>query len=283
MESILQLMTDDTFNGSLDNATQSIAYFDCLPVSTRYQYREDYPVISPSRYRYVEDYPNDPEEEAHDHICILLSECLHRQSRTREKAERAIELIEQYNLTNLNHYIICIVHFPDLLERLLAVYIKMGVDIHNDILARMFARCIEHRPEEDLSSSMAHLLSFSDGRHIEIKLLPGKYTIDKELYEVAKKCNVGDSYYDATEDNEPFVYTHLDIVAKEKSGHYTGFRDAYHCLLYGDCDKLQALIVRWDIWGEDCTTDAAREFFSLDADCPIDIVIECVNAHSNGL
>lgn len=75
----------------------------------------------------------------------------------------------------------------------------------------------------------------------------------------------------------------MDVVAKERNNKYTGFRDAYHCLLYGDAGKLQALIVRWDLWGDDCTTDATRQFFNLDNDCPLSVVKDCVNLYSDKL
>lgn len=217
-----------------------------------------------------------PEEDAHEEACMLLSQCLHRKNRTREKMERAVTLIEQHYLSNFTHYVRGLVCFPDLLDRFLAVQKAKGATISDDDLGCMFARCIEHGPDDTYGlDSIKHLLTFKGERKLEIKLLPRKYKIDSELYELVHQQNVQDSYYDATENCECFVYTHMDVVAKEQSGEYgqyTGFRDAYHCLLYGDDRHLQALIVRWDLWGDDCTADAAREFFDLEKGCPIHVV-----------
>ena len=66
----------------------------------------------------------------------------------------------------------------------------------------------------------------------------------------------------------------------EKSYKYITYRDIHHCLLYGGANHLQALIVRWDISGDDYTTDVAREFFQLDPTTPLQIVKLTVNNFS---
>lgn len=228
--------------------------------------------LSESENNICEIKPYTIEENMHEKVCELLANCIYRNKRTRLQLEQAVELIEDYKLTGFVHFIHGLVHFPDLLERFLNVQKNIGTIIQDHDLACMFARCIEHRPEDTFANdSIKHLLNFKGDKSIEMKLLPGKYHIDTELYDIISKENVHDSYYDATQSYQYFVYTHKDIVAQEKD-RYTGFRDAYHCLLYGEIEHLQALIVRWDLWGDDCTADAAREFFNLSSDCPIEAV-----------
>lgn len=217
------------------------------------------------------------EDKIHDEVCSLLANCLHRNKRTRPQLERAVELIEDYKLTNFTHFVHGLVHFPDLLERFLTVQKNKGAIIEDNDLACMFARCIEHHSGDTFAhESIKHLLDFKGDREIEMKLLPGKYPIDSELYDMIRKEKVRDSYYDATQQCQYFVYAHKDIVTQEKE-RYTGFRDSYHSLLYGETEHLQALIVRWDLWGDDCTADAAREFFGLSPECPIEAVKANVN------
>lgn len=225
-----------------------------------------------------------PVEKAYDKSSQLLSKCLFRNNRTRENAENAIQLIEQHSLSNFGHLTHGLVCFPDLLERFLKSQRQNVAVIADEDLAAMVSRCIEHQPTDTYGAeSLNHLLQFKEATGLlalEIKLLPGKYQIDNELYTLANSHNIHDSYYDATMECQPFVYTHPDVVIKEQSGKYTGFRDAYHCLLYGDSPHLQALIVRWDLWGDDCTADAARAFFKLADDCPIQAVQANVNKFS---
>lgn len=223
-----------------------------------------------------------PKDKAHDEVCYLLSQCLFRKNMTREDAERAIKLIEEHSLGDFGHLIHGLVRFPDLLERFLQIQRQTGSLISEEDLASMIARCIEHSPKETYGSdSLGHLLTFKGCLSVEIKLLPGKYDIDEKLYELAKSQNVHDSYYDAIMNCESLVYCHSDVVTKEKSGKYTGFRDSYHCLLYGGPKHLQALIVRWDLWGDDCTADAAREFFKLSNEYPIEPLSARVDELSN--
>lgn len=223
-----------------------------------------------------------PQDKAHDEASQLLSKCLFRKNMTREDAEHAIKLVEEHSLGDFGHLIHGLVCFPDILDRFLQVQRKTGSLISEDDLASMIARCIEHSPSETYGlESLKYLLTFKGDLTVEIKLLPGKYNIDDELYELAKSHNVHDSYYDAVMNCESLVYVHADVVAKEKSGKYTGFRDAYHSLLYGGPEHLQALIVRWDLWGDDCTADAAREFFKLNDECPLQPLMARVNEYSS--
>jgi len=243
------------------------------------------------------------EEKSSDEVCSLLSECLHRHKRTYDKAERAVALIRQNKMTGFDFYCRGLVHFPLLLKEFLDIQREAAALISLDDLGSMFCRCIEHQPGDTFAQeSIQYLIEFKGDLKLEIKLLPGKYNIDHVLYAVAEAHGVHDTYYSVTLNmttNEiassqvrdqgdvhtinpvalsaPYTYVHPDLVTKERTGVYTGFRDAYHILLYGGVEHLQSLIVRWDLWGDDCTADAAREFFNLSHDCPI----RAVQAHVN--
>ena len=213
--------------------------------------------------------PLNERQRAYDKACSLIN----GRNTTYQEAREAVTIIQKYRLTEF--YLSCrvFVYFPDLLKEFLDVQKKEGGLIAYDDLGAMFCRCIEQQMPE----SMRYLNDYKGDLELEIKLLPGKYTIDDALYQTAKEHLVRDTYYDNTLNNTPYTYSHLDLVAKERSGSYVGFRDAYHILLYGGLNHLQSLIVRWDLWGDDCTGDAAREFFKLSNDCPISAVKSHVN------
>lgn len=223
-------------------------------------------------------------ENAMDKAITAFYVLTSRKNRTREKAEEGVILVEKFKLSNFQHYIHGLVHFPDLLKRFLRVQKEKDAIIRDENLACMFSRCIEHRFEETFAQeSIKHLLEFKGDKKLEIKLLPKKYSIDTTLYYYIHDNGVMDSYYDATEKCEQLEYQHKDVIMKEKEDGYTGFRDAYHCLLYGGPKHLQALIIRWDMWGDDCTADAARELYGLESGCPIEVVKAHVNKASSGL
>lgn len=199
----------------------------------------------------------------------------------RTNAEKAVDLIEQYALTGFHHLCRDLVYFPDLLERFLQVQRNNGAIISEDDIGCMIARCIEGGNYRYSKESMAHLLIFKGEIPIEIKLLP--HLVNADLYAIAKTKQVQDMYYDATMTSESYQYKHLDVVAKAKTGHFTGFRDAYHALIYGAKTHMQALIVHWDLWDEDETADAARKYFGLEPKCPIEMVIDKINTRTAGL
>ena len=230
-------------------------------------------------------------DDAYDKASSLLQDCMFPNTRTLIGAEAAIELIEEYSLTKFYHICHGLVYFPHILQRFLNVHKDKRDSVETDDISSMIARCIEHDPcnfsRSKAEDSLSHLMSFKEHQMgydlLEIKLLPGKYTIDDELYELANIFNVRDSSYDSIMcgiNRRDVSYQHLDVVASENAGKYTGFRDAYHCLLYGGAKHLQALIVRWDLWGDDCTADAAREFFNVSSDCPLAPLISHINRKS---
>ena len=242
-------------------------------------------------------------EEILDEAFSLLSGCLYDSKRSYEAVERALVLIKQirksvtrlrYKLVDLDLYCRAFVYFPDLLKEFLDIQREAGSFLNDDDLGSMFCRCIENkRSQTPLNSinreigtvwsgswayrSIQHLIEFKGCRQLEIKLLPGKYDIDPVLYDIARSHGIRDSYYDASLNKMHLAYKHQSVVSKEMSGFYTGFRDAYHVLLYGGVEDLQSLIMRWNLWGDDCTADAARDFFRLGKDCLIYSVIQRVN------
>lgn len=230
----------------------------------------------------INDSVEGDDNSAYDDAHKLLLDCLHREKRSNEqhyeKAERAMKFISKYSLTDFGNYCRGLVYFPKLLQKFLQIHREKGALIADDDLGSMFCRCIEHQPEDTfMKESLEHLIEFKGDRKLEIKLLPGKYSIDQELYDFVKNHDVQDRYYDAAMNAESIKYEHIDVVAKEIAKSYTGFRDAYHALLYGGKEHLQSLIVRWDLWGDDRTADAAREFFNLDIGCQIEPVKARIN------
>lgn len=319
MESILELMNDEATIGTLEDGTPLGIYRDNaaifpLPFIMKEQKRPVYNELDfetdlkedfyDDLDRRIEEFrlshPNmintnmDEREKAMNEACILLDQCRFHKTADREKLEKAVNLIEEYQLTNMYILPRSLVYFPDLLERFLKV--QKNHKIADDDLASMLARCVEHREEDAFQyESIKHLVNYVKGQELkgqglkeqrlksqglEIKLLPNNYPIDTELYEYLCQHNIRDSYYDASWIGEKFPYNYPDIVEQENSGKYVGYRDAYHCLLYGESKHLQSLIVRWDLFGEDCTTDAARDFFSLPKECPIEVVKEHINRMS---
>lgn len=114
-------------------------------------------------------------------------------------------------------------------------------------LSAMIARCIEH---SDIDIKCLHyLIDYLRGKTLELKILPGKYNIDAERYAIAKHHGIQDSFYD-------------DLDTKENKGFYTSYRDAYHCLLYGNKRYLEVLVNRWKCM-QDCTYGAALDFFAV--------------------
>lgn len=312
MESILNHMCDQSFNGKINDAAKSDTKNDSCPVFTHnsmyfHQHMMTTPYYNHNLISYTFNSGNSlgsihyspqvtiltEKDAAYKEACSLLDKCKSSNGHsddskldlTRINAEKAINLIETHKLTGFNHSCRNLVYFPDLLERFLQIQRTTGALISEDDIGSMIARCIEVNISKESclskfnysAKSLEHLLNFKGELPIEIKLLPKKYEINQELYQIAKIQKVQDSYYDAVLEGNKYTYQHLDVVAKEKLGQYTGFRDAYHCLLYGDKSHLQALIVRWDLWGDDCTADAAREFYNLDKDCPIQPLIGRIN------
>ena len=215
--------------------------------------------------------------DLHDKACELLSEQLFKKTRNREKAEKAIKLIEEHNLTDFCHYSRGLVCFPDLLKIFLDVHSKNDCSIDDENIACMIARCIESDDESfslnERKESMKHIFVYKDTKIISLKLLRDKYVFNDELYKYAFDNYVWDLHYENYLQGGVIPYFYNTTVEKETEGKYSGYRDSYHCLLYGESKHLHALIWRWKEWGDDCTADAARDFFGLAKECPLEIVM----------
>ena len=193
-----------------------------------------------------------------DNALSLLHDCRFKPKRSREKAEKALELLEiikDYLNGSLHSAPRGLISFPDLLER----YLKIA-PIDEEDLKSMFCRCIEQRAgEKKEEKSLEILLDFYREKHIsqlDILLLPGKYSIDLELYQKCKQNGIRDIYFVYISDN---YHHNLDIM---ESDLYFGYRNAYHGLLYAG-KKCQVLLNNWDSWTADCSTEAAFDFFEI--------------------
>lgn len=195
-------------------------------------------------------------ENVIDKINSNLHTCSFKVTRTREQAEQAILLFEKYkpDYTGI-HYSHGLVYFPDLLKRYLDVF-NGKVRVHDIDLSCMIARCIEHS-EIDINS-LHHLIAYLNGNSLELKLLRGKYNINTERYNLCKSHCIRDRFYDGV--NTDYFYD--DINTKDNKGLYTGYRDSYHCLLYGNKRHLEILLKIWKSM-QDCTYEAALDFFGV--------------------
>ena len=203
-------------------------------------------------------------DETFDEIFELLSECRFSINRTREKAEKAIELLEKYykNGDNIGPYHTFprgLIYYPDLLQR----YINI-VNIDDEDLKSMFSRCIETM--EDYNESVDILLNYmvkQNIKQLDILLLPGKYPINVVTYNKCKHNNVRDIYYEWSLDKSNIMpeYNHN---LNSNIDYYFGYRNVYHALIYAG-NKCGHFINQWDMW-PDCNTEAAFDFFQIPYD-----------------
>lgn len=190
-------------------------------------------------------------------------------------AENAMNIIKQHQLTGFDHHSWKLIYFPDLLYDFLSIHTCRGSLISINALSCMISMCIEYTGlfvKSDASQSLISLINFKGDMTLEIKLLPGKYPIDPELYSIAKHHGISDVYYDQT---TTYMLPYSLII--HRSNEISDFRDAYHILLYGTPTHLQSLIVRWDMYGEDSTFNAAKEYFQLPPETLRSEVINKIN------
>lgn len=291
MESILVLMNDDALTGKINTATKTVISNDILPVLKPWNtvlYNDGWsgvtvasmPKISLSTVSAPGNH--NCQSDTYNKIYKLLDQGKFRKGLSRERSEEAMALIETYNILGFETVCRGLVYFPDLLQR----YLRIHPKVSDDDLGAMIARCIQHRSDDVFHlESIEYLIKYhaSFAKSLEIKLLPLKYPIDIELYNMVREHKIYDSYYDSamTGHLNNISYTYSDLVVKARERYYVGYRDAYHCLLYGSYSHLQSLILYWDIWGDDCTGDAARDFFGLDLGAPIEVIKAKVNNKSH--
>lgn len=309
MESILFLMHDESLSQNIKHGIpfdDSILNFDKI-INNNYEQKYnigtsyDFQLSSElNDNSYKLDIGNIIYPIDFDYAYDILSECLDYNKRSFELAQKALNIIKQFHLSNFN-YVCCIfVFYPELLNEFLEVTKLLEMIISENDLNTMFCICLECEPKnknskidlpfinepcridrvsayKSIEYLIEYIVKYKEGIKIEIKLLPVKYNIDSELYNILKLNGISDSYYDATINLQYYKYNYPDIVSQKKKDSYTGFRDSYHILIYGNEIHLQSLIVYWDIWGDDDTADAVRDYFNLDSDSPIELLVNYIN------
>ena len=192
-----------------------------------------------------------------DDVCRLLHECRFSPRRSRDKAEKAIKLIESTGELQKRCFYLHqrgLVVFPDLLERYLRFFPKFKLDDYE----AMVARCIEYKQDDSDDwhrQSLEILLQYPHEGAV-LRLLQGKYRIDRDLYEKAAAAGVRDPCYEGS--TEP--YTLKSPEQMEEEGMYGGYRQAYHLILYGG-PRRSELVDDWKRYGPDCTYEAACDYF----------------------
>jgi len=315
MISIIEAMSNESFMGQLCGCERGYAFSDGSPVFENIRLWNE--SISSHDYKMTpndsiflntprsetcecntprsETYQHDDEEIAADKVFTILSNCLFRKSEmfpTDESRDtaliQALELMKQYHIKRFDHYCRGLVYSPERLKDFLDYCSSEHIDIGLENLGVMMSRCIEthhfissiHLIDYKIDLYDEHKINPRDQVHIEMKLLCKKYSINHKIYDIAKRAGFSDSYYDAYYSNEPYTYTHKLVMDKIDDG-YVGFRDFYHALMYGEEEHYQSMLIYWDEYGKDCTLDAAREFFALPENYPVDLVQEYVWENRN--
>jgi hypothetical protein len=173
----------------------------------------------------------------------------------------AMKLYVEHNLTvNLNTYARILVTSPENLQ----IYLDRVERLYTDDFQAMMSRCIEKSHSESLDlllkfASSGRLVDWRTEQQVStvrLKLLPEKYSINTELYQRAKNAGFSDPWVEGSTDPYP------GSESAEKAAHqrYTGYRDAYHCFLYGSKSQWQIFLDLWDTGEWDCTMSAAEDF-----------------------
>lgn len=177
----------------------------------------------------------------------LFRDCRYSNKRTRDKAQLAVDLLEKDN-KHTPLYVRGLVSYPDLLYRYLSF-----AKIDKDDFCSAVCRCIEkgHRDSLEILANLPFRPS--------LLLLP---KIDEQLYIRAKELG----FFDPYRDDPTKKYIEPSLCDLERESRYVGYRQAFHLLMYGKDRKIELL----DWWkrsctlDDDCTVDAAREFFSIE-------------------
>jgi len=181
----------------------------------------------------------------------------------RMMCEEAVELLEKYSIDNIQYNIRVLVKYPDLLKRFL--HIK-DVALDKSDISPMLSRCVE----QSLMESCVILIKFIKEKYPEysfdLKLTPGPYKLNEQVYEYCKANGYNDPYYDG----KMKEYTCQDMIDKGQTK-YTGYRDAYHLLLYGGKRKQEIIewIDRFCYFCKkkpkvDCVVEAACDYYGID-------------------
>lgn len=218
-------------------------------------------------------------DEIFNQVVTLLIDCRYADKRSRKKAERAINLWEKADLGSIYLAPRGLIYYPDLLEKYLTGLINRKVTrtetnlLYSDDLASMICRCIED-VELTLTDSLNLLLNYYQqqmkGQPINLKLLPGKYNLNYELYFQSREIGIRDEYLDSRLEGRAKPYLELSPQKlKEESlkkltndsNKVFGYRESYHRLIY--TKDRQCLTDWWREHGYDCTAEAACDYFGV--------------------
>ncbi len=122
----------------------------------------------------------DEVENRVDEALQLLNDIRFTKTRTRDKAEKAIKIIEGIagSVSGPFHTMPRgLVVYPDLLQRYLTL-----INIDEEDLAAMICRCIEKSHRE----ALLLLLPYCKNKLIRLRLLPGRYHINGDLYDLCR-------------------------------------------------------------------------------------------------
>ncbi len=177
------------------------------------------------------------QDETFNQVISLLIDCRFAEKRTRDKAEKAISLLEKHQFGSIYLAPRGLVCYPDLLSRYLnhlrssstpqtnnTLYRRQRVtSLHStkdEVFSRklylqdltaMISRCIENSPEEEwCSSSLKILLAYHSEvlgqKPLKLYLLAKKYHLDLDLYQQSHQQGIQDKYLDARLSGEMIPY-----------------------------------------------------------------------------
>lgn len=253
MTSIIDCMHNDNFNQHLhvgklsDNIADDIPLFD----------ESDY--VNENNNTIDNIMNNMPINK----VKILLDKCLEINGKNRPKAKEAVQLIKEHLIFQIDQYLPPLVKYPDVLIDVLDFYKTQNYYVSN--LDTFFEFCVEFDNINCIEESIAYLLDYKGDKEIPIRIIDD---INLEIYRYLKQYGIYDKYYD----DQQLSYHYPNAVHRD-----TTYRAAYHMLMYGGTLHYQSLIVHWDLYGDDDTTDAARDFFKLAKDTPIQTLKQLID------
>ena len=177
-------------------------------------------------------------------------------------ALKAVKICEEHHIGDIYYVIRILVKWPKLLKR----YLAICTSLKKDDLSAMLGRCVEQSLLESAQLLIGFTQQKNDYLQVELMLLPGRYNINKEIYNICQKEGYNDPHYDAMLKYKQISYDVKTIIQIDSDGNYVGYRHAYHLLLYGGKRKIE--LIQWlekycfhnKIFTPDCTFDAAKDW-----------------------
>lgn len=181
------------------------------------------------------------DDNVFDEIMIKLTDLQTFQMDCRKELNKLMVTIEQH--PHLYPYAwVFIVLYPDLLMR----FLRSREYINAREYSSAVARCIQHHktaekePEDWYMHSLERLLE-NRGKvvgTIELKIMPGKYPIDKKMYKMTALAGIRDLHYEGKA--ESYMYKSVKQIEGENLD--VGHRDCYHALCYGGSELVEQYI-----------------------------------------